>query len=55
MGKEKRRTRKLNWSKLMRSMYCRGHVDHGSEDARISAQEPAQKESTPYKETSLAA
>ena len=32
MGKERRRTRKHNWSKMMRSMYCGGHVDHGGED-----------------------
>ena len=33
MGKERRRTRKHNWSRMMRSMYCGGHADHGGEDA----------------------
>ena len=55
VGNERRRTRKSNWNKRMRSMRRGGDVDHGGKDASTVSHEPAQKESTPNKETSLAA
>ena len=55
VGNERRRTRKPNWNKRMRSMRRGGDVDHGGKDASNVSHEPAQKESTPNKETSLAA
>ena len=43
VGVERRRTRKYNWSSMMRSMYCGGDVDHGGEDVCTAAHKPSQK------------
>ena len=55
MGEERRRTRKVNWMKIMWAMYCGGHVDLGGEDVCTAPDKPDEIERRPKKETSLAA
>ena len=55
VGRESRRTGKLNWKKFSPSMHRGRRVDHGGEDVRIVPDEPTAKEPTPKKQSSLLA